>query len=418
MQITLTNNFKPSFKANRIPQEEANYLNKKMMGANTVDIFCHAAADEDAYNSAKTLYLYLESKGKTPRIISSDEPDNFGFDKQRYNILTTDNINSETEKADLATCVDFSKRERVLPNVQEYLSKYSNDKIIGFDHHSCCSDIIPSTMHVTKQYQSVKDIPFEEPKNFYVDSSSKSCSAVLYRFFNAIKEPISREQLKSMFCGMSDDMSKSECIKFANDSDQVKIVDLPKIKDDTNTKEVYYGVVSQLEENDKIDIISHLDVLATLTPEEKAFQKRLFEDAKVTENGKFAYVELPPDDEQWMLLGADNKRTSRILRDFRIRAIEHEKDDPIINKMNDKYKNVQAAAVFYSRPEDNVYQISIHTKEDYAKKFNDYIRKNLYPELTAGGHANRGGGRIFTLDKNACKEWVNYFKIAGENIDY
>ena len=86
--------------------------------------------------------------------------------------------------------------------------------------------------------------------------------------------------------------------------------------------------------------------------------------------------------------------------------------------MRNKLKDVQAAAVFYSNPSENLYKISIHTKNDYAKRYNEYIRENLYPELTAGGHSNRGGGRIYTLDKDECHKWANYFVQAAENIDY
>jgi len=271
-------------------------------------------------------------------------------------------------------------------------------------------------MKIVEQYKSVADIPMDEPKNYYVDTTAKSCSAVLYRFFKAINQPISKEQLRSVFCGMSDDMNKNRIVKFLNDS---KLKYTPKIQSDDNTREVYDEVSSKLDESEKKEIISHLDVMSKLSEKEKSFYKRLFRDIKLSDNKKFAYVEIAPDDPQWLELGDENKTTSSMLREFRVNVLENDPEDSEIGKdLHEKLKDVQAVAAFYSNTKENIYKISIHTNNDYAKKYNDYIRENLCSNLTAGGHANRGGGRIFSLDNEKCHEWANYFKTASENIEY
>ena len=59
--------------------------------------------------------------------------------------------------------------------------------------------------------------------------------------------------------------------------------------------------------------------------------------------------------------------------------------------------------------------LSIQTKEDYAKQIIDNI-KTTCPELVAGGHENRSGGSIETLDTQKCHDWVNLFVNSADKI--
>ncbi len=414
MQVTIKP-YRASFKANPMPKIEAEYLNNKMLAADSVDIFCHKSADEDAFNSQKVLYEYLKKMGKHPRIITTDEKYNYGYDRDRYNIITVPEVTSDTEKADLAVCVDFSKKERLNPNVVEYLEKYDNDSIIGFDHHNENIYISPSTMKITEQYKSVSDIPIEAPKNYYIDSTAKSCTSILYRFLTSIGEPISDDQTKSLYCGMVDDMNKSGLVKFI---ENLKAKLTPKIDGEDNAKEVYHAIASKVSASDKEDIVAHLDIISTLDDKEKDFQKRLFKEIKFSSNGKLAYVEIPQGDKQWNDLGEDNRRTSIILRDFRTRILDNKISDSNISKtLHEKLKDVQAIAVFYSKPECDSYRMSMHSKNNYAKKYCDYVRDNLYSELIAGGHSNRCGGGTTSADPKVCHSWVEYFIQAGEDVD-
>ncbi len=414
MQLYNVGAYNPSFSANKMPKIQAEYMNERMKNAETIDIFCHKSADEDAFNSQKVLYEYLENMGKKPRIITTDEPNNYGYDPKRYNILTVANVDKSMNKSDLAICLDFCEKERLNPNVADYLASYNVNNIIGFDHHNAHSLIVPDTLKISQQYKSVVDIPIQEPKNYYIDSSAKSCTSILYRFLSAINAPISKEQINSIYCGMLDDMNKSAFVKFFG-KDKVSL--LPKIEGEYNAKEVYDEVSSEILKSDKSDIVQHLNVIETLSSREQDFQKRLFDDVKIVGNGKFAYVEIPQDDSEWKILGEDNKRTSIILRDFRTRILSNAPDDSNISKnLHKKLDNIQAVGVFYSKSECGSYRVSLHSRNDYAKKYCDYIRDNLYPELVAGGHSNRCGGGINDANPDQCHTWVQYFVKASNLV--
>lgn len=415
MKVNSVNTFKPVFKANKMSEKQALYLNNKLLSSDKVDIFCHSATDEDAFNSAKTLYTYLEQKGKHPRIVASRDFDNYDYDENKYNIIHFEDVNSDTQKADLAACVDFSKKERLADNVLDYLMSFDESHIVGIDHHNEDEYVIDNTNHITKSYSKENPMPDFEEKNYYIDSTAKSCSSIIYRFFEALNIIPSKEQLKSLFCGMTDDMTKSNYVKLTDDC---HIKHMPKLKDNPNVKEVYEKIENMLTPLDKQEIIQHLNVLAGLSPDEKDFQNKLFNNVRLNNNNTFAYVVLDPDDAQWLRLGGDNKRTSTIMRDFRVRMLAHNYDDKQIpNSLKEKLNNLQAAAVFYSNPEEKCYRISIHSKNDCVQKYNDYIREHLNPGLIAGGHANRGGGRIFTLESEKWQNWVQDFVTASENIE-
>ena len=124
-------------------------------------------------------------------------------------------------------------------------------------------------------------------------------------------------------------------------------------------------------------------------------------DEKIVD-GKMAYIAIKPDDNEWNSLGKDCEHTKIILGDYR-------------KKMLSGNKNLKAVAVFYPSSENNVYKMSILTKEDYAKQIIDDIKKTV-PDLTAGGHENRSGGSIVTENTDKYFEWVNHFTSSAEKI--
>ena len=77
--------------------------------------------------------------------------------------------------------------------------------------------------------------------------------------------------------------------------------------------------------------------------------------------------------------------------------------------------NIDAVAVFYPTNSGN-YKMSIQTKEDYAKQIIDNIKTTTCPEIVAGGHENRSGGSIESLDTQKCHEWVNLFVNSADKI--
>ena len=62
-----------------------------------------------------------------------------------------------------------------------------------------------------------------------------------------------------------------------------------------------------------------------------------------------------------------------------------------------------------SAVDNDCYRISIHSKNNSVIDFFNYVKNNTNPDLTAGGHPNRGGGCIQTLNPKKCHIWVEQF---------
>lgn len=398
----IINNFKqtyqPNFTANVMPKNCAEHINNKLKQAKTVDIFCHTSSDEDTFNSAKAMYSYLSSEGIKPRIIVSGGKECYDYDTSKYNIIQASDVNDKTEKADMAFCVDFSSSTRAVPNVLKYIQSYGKN-IVGFDHHNDKDVITTDYNKITTSYAKIQDMPKLDEKDYYIDSSAKSNCAIISRFFDAIGHKITRNEAKSLFAGMYDDMSKDGIV--THKGLNVTVNDL-KANDNGNTKEVMKSVLGKLNILDKLEIFKHFLDKTKLTPQEEAFKKGLDNRTRYTQNGKMAYIAIKPDDNEWNSLGKDCEHTKIILGDYR-------------KKMLSGNKNLKAVAVFYPSSENNVYKMSILTKEDYAKQIIDDIKKTV-PDLTAGGHENRSGGSIVTENTDKYFEWVNHFTNSAEKI--
>ena len=412
MKIGYINNV--SFKANKMPLNEAQYLNNRLLGAKSIDIFCHVSTDEDGFSSAKIMYDYLTSKGKNPRILCSDKKENLGFDKNRYNIVTYENFPENINKADIALCLDFSQKERIRGGAIEYLEGFDDDDILCMDHHHSKYPITNNFILLEKPLEGAPDI--KNPKNIYIDSSAKSATSVLVRFFQSIGEKMTKSQKISAYCGMIDDMQKSGFV-FLDSSNKVKVN--KKLEEDKNAKEIYDYLDFELTGEEKENVIKHLDVFSSLTQDEIKFRKNLYNRIQLNGNSKMAYVVINPDDEEWYRLGGDTNTTSEILRDFRTRTLAHKKADEFLDEDKiERLKDVEMTAVFYPDYKTKRYRISIHSNKDYAEKMIEYNRNHYCKNLTAGGHKNRAGGSTAGLDKKKCGNWTDNFIRASEKISY
>lgn len=439
MNIQLQNNkvYNPCFKANVMPKGQAEFIDDKFLYAESIDIFCHSKADEDSANSAKAIYSYLEGMGKNVRIIANPNPQLYKFSDKKYNILPEDKVDKNTIKADLAVCIDFSKDERLKGNVLDYLHDFSSDNVVGFDHHDETKLIMPKfdTYKVVKSYDSIKKMPVSAPKNYYIDSSAKSCAAIIYRFFEALGKDISYDERVSLFCGMCDDMRKSAYINFLN---KPKIEFSSEAENDTNTKEVYDVLLAGLENADKDDIIKHIDpplvgledvdkddiikhvdTRSESSPAGEQFQKKIFDNVQINSNGKLAYTIIDINDPIWRTLGGDNPSTRRIVKDSRARLLQNSPYDELIpDELRVKLNDVQVVATIDSDFVSNEYHVSLTSKGDYVKKYADYVREKFYPDLKEMGHSNRGGWSIPNGDEKECAEFLSAFMEAAENISY
>lgn len=398
MIISNSKNFiQPNFTANVMPKNCAEYIDNKLKSAKTVDIFCHNSSDEDTFNSAKAMYSYLKNQGITPRIIASGGKENYQYDVKKFDIIQANEISDNTKKADMALCVDFSSPTRVQSNVLKYLNGYGSN-IVGFDHHNDPDVVVKDYNKITQSYAKTQTMPQIEAKDYYIDASAKSNCAIVSRFFDAVGHKTTKEEACSLFAGMFDDTSKDGITKVGTFG-QIKVSQ--KANDNGNTKEVMKNVMKNVNVLDKLSVLKHFFDKTKLTDKEIAFSKTLNDKTQFSNNGKFAYIEIAPNDEEWKNLGKDTVRSTKVLQQFRKDTLKND--------------NVDAVAVFYPT-NGGIYKMSILTKNDYAKQIIDNIKANTCPDLVAGGHENRSGGTIDTQDAQKCHEWVKLFKQSADEV--
>ena len=397
MNINNQNSFiRPNFTANVMPKNCAKYIANKLKSAKSVDIFCHTSSDEDSFNSAKAMYSYLKGQGISPRLVVSGGKENYQYNLNKYNIIQANDISEDTKKADMALCVDFSSPVRVGSNVLKFINSYGSN-IVGFDHHNDPDIIVKDYNKITQSYAK-NSIPALEAKNYYIDSSAKSNSAIISRFFEAIGHRATHEEARSLFAGMLDDTSKDGITK-VNKLGKVKVTE--KANDLGNTKEVMKNVLGRMRVFDKLAVLKHFADKTKLTDKEIAFSKTLNDKTQYSNNGKFAYIEISPNDKEWEDLGRDTIRSTKVLQQFRKDSL--------------KKGNVDAVAVFYPTNE-NTYKMSLQTKGHYAKQIIDNIKATICPNLVAGGHENRSGGTLKSLDAQKTHEWVELFKNSADEV--
>ena len=389
---------RPSFTANPMQKNCADHINQKLLSAKTADIFCHTSSDEDSFNSAKAMYSYLSANGVKPRIIVSNGKECYKYDTQKYNILQKSEVNDNTKKADIGLCVDFSAQSRAVPNVLKYINEYGRN-LVGFDHHNNSDKISQNYNQLDESYSSKGSQPQFKPKDFYIDSSAKSNSAIITRFFDEIGHKMTNEEAGSLLAGMMDDNGKDGHIKIKDN--QIFISE--KLKDNGYTKEIFEKVLSNIDEKELKEVFNHFAKKAELTPEDIAFRDSLPKKTKYSKNGKMVYVEIKTDDEEWIKLGKDTVRTTAVLGEFR-------------KKMLAANDGVEAVAVFFPTNNKDTYKMSILTRKDYAKQIIENIKNTTYPELTAGGHDDRSGGTIISNDKDTCHKWVKLFVRSADEV--
>ena len=397
MNINSPNNFiRPNFTANVMPKNCAEYIDNKLKSAKSVDIFCHTSSDEDSFNSAKAMYSYLKGQGISPRLVVSGGKENYQYNLNKYNIIQANDISEDTKKADMALCVDFSSPVRVGSNVLKFINSYGSN-IVGFDHHNDPDIVVKDYNKITQSYAK-NSMPALEAKNYYIDSSAKSNSAIISRFFDAIGHRATHEEARSLFAGMLDDTSKDGYTKVGKFG-KIEVTD--KVNDNGNTKEVMKNILGRMRIFDKFAVLKHFTNKTKLTTKEIAFSKTLKDKTQYSNNGKFAYIEISPNDKEWDDLGRDTIRSTKVLQQFRKDSLE--KGD------------VDAVAVFYPT-NGNIYKMSIQTKGDYAKQIIDNIKAKTCPDLVAGGHENRSGGTLKSLDAQKTHEWVELFKHSADEV--
>ncbi len=385
-----------SFGTKPMPKNIAERIFKAVKQETNINIFTHSSPDEDTVCCAKVIYNWLRKMGKSVSL-SLNENDLGGLfiNSANYKIKKNNQQNS-----DLLFLLDFNSPVRI-PKGYTIDSKSAQNKVIGLDHHE-----------VDKN--SLLD------GNSYIDTESKSCSGIVFRFFEALGIPLAKKDMENLYCGILSDYKKIKYISYTQDQNNKSVLVKSKaLLDDKNSLEVLDRVESSLSPRSKSKIYAHLDVLANLTAEEKAFKDSLPSMVQVTPNGKLAYVIISPDNKQWMSLGCDETRNSIILSDLRQRLINNNLDsENFTAKQKEQLKNIKGTIVFYREsPESgSIYKMSLLSKDDYTMRLISYIKTHLNPELVAGGHSERAGGSINSCAPKDVNQFINNFLIAADKV--
>jgi len=430
-------NKKIGFKAAIIPQNTHKLMHRRMMNAISIDEFCHVSPDEDTLNATKVMANFLVSEGKEVRIFAEGKLKGLlktGLD-EKVRIIDPDKT-AELEIADLAFVVDCNSKNRVPRKSAEFLDRYQKSNIMGIDHHKPNKNDVkigniinpfPSD-NTTKSLLGKLNIFIMRLKTevfgknpFYVDETAKSCCGIVYRFFEGLRIKLDDNNLGNLYCGMLNDISKSNCIKLITEDGIDKVIRLDELKKFSQTEELLNKIEAQLSSAKKTEILRHLNIMANLTPEETAFHKKLFTDmVQFSKNGKLAYIVIEPENQEWKNLGQDNIITSVILSDVRKRLLENSPEDKLIPSiLREKLEKVKGVIIFYRGDEkavisEEVYKMSIHSKDGYAGQLiNEYIKNNP-GNNNPGGHPDRSGGRIYSIETDKCNKFINGFLTAAE----
>ncbi len=367
-----------------MPHSQAQYFKNVLLSAKNVDIICHESTDKDSSNSALALAQYLKSKDINSRIILSQDINSLNIKDKSLTIVQAKDLKPDN-KEKIVFCVDFSSKERVADNVSDYIKNY---KIYGIDHH-CDTDITNDFICIEKPLNTNS---IDARKAFYVDISAKSASAIIYRMFEALGENISKLQAYELLSGLLSDCNKKGLVQC--DGKRETITLSQNFIEDKNSFEIFKKLISKLNKQDIKEIIKSIDLTCNLTPLEKEFQKYLHKHLQFSKNGKIAYSVIPPNSRLWSDLNEDNSTTSTIMNRFR---------QEILNSSHD----IKAVLVFYKSNQN--YRLSAHCKQDNLLEFFKYVQNHTDKNIpqSMGGHPNRGGGKLKSLNEKDCKQWIS-----------
>jgi hypothetical protein len=275
------------------------------------------------------------------------------------------------------------------------IDTYNNAKnTVCIDHHTN-EDLFSDGDYVElKKPLDDSELP-KETSLHYIDSSAKSATSIIYRFFEALDEEIDEDRAYDIMQGLVSDGVKRGL--FVCDGTKGIISPKDELKNDKNTYEIYNHLVKILPEEKMQQIAKNIDIMANLTPKEKEFYDSLFTRLEFSKDNKTAYVEISPDDDEWVKMGGDTGRNSNILNRFRRSVLYDDK----------KYPNLKNIIVFYSA--GDTYRLSIHSKNRDLVDFYTYAYEKLedkYNLFSIGGHKSRGGGKILPEDKAQCHEFA------------
>lgn len=376
-----------SFGAKKMPKKVVDTILDKIFTAKSIDIYPHVSPDPDAINSAKVVYDWLKRMGKEVSICAKrKDVKNLKLDPKRYK------LKNNSKPADIALILDFNGIDRAPESFSKLLKKYSPERLVIIDHH-------------IKSHYSINGFS-------YLDATAKSCCSIIYRLFENIGKKLTKTDAKNLLRGMISDGLKRRILGLKKTNGKYKVVAHKGLT--KSAKEILDKVQEHLGTKDKVKIYKYLDILSNLNPKERAFRKHVINNMKLTQNGQLAYAVINKNDKLWQALGSNTMRAKAILRDIRLRITSGIDNDDLFSPEQKKMlKNCKGVIIFY--PISKGCQMSLHSREGYAKRLLHVVRK-ASPELMSDGHANRAGGRIFSRKNEDIQSFINSFLSAAEMI--
>jgi len=382
-----------NFGANKVSKAQAKYFKDALKSSENVNIICHTGTDTDSISSAAVISSYLAQMGVKSTIISSKDVSKFGvLNPEKYNVLKEKDLKGDEKVEGTTICVDFSSKSRASNKALRFFE--NADKTLCIDHHRGINLSNHDYIYINSP---LKNNNVKGVASYYVDSSAKSTTSIIYRFFEALNEDIDNETAYNMFLGLTDDGVKRGYIDCNGVMGKVELY--KEAFEDENFVEVFSNLKEKLSEAQIENIAREVDRTANLTPEQVALKNFLYNNIQYDSDNKIAYVVIEPDNKIWKKAGGDTPTVSTIMNQFR--------QDILSNKDNKKEnENTEIAMVFYKA--NGNYRVSLHSKNVNLHPVYEYIENNCPAKnISIGGHATRGGGRITTFDKNSCNLWVN-----------
>ena len=171
-----------NFRANKVSQAQAGYFRKTLKNSKNVNIICHTGTDTDSAASAVVMASYLAQMGVKPRIIASKEPNKLGvIDSDRFDFSKEKELSDDENIEGTTLCVDFSSKDRISANTQKFIDKA--DKLLCIDHHRGINIADHDYTYINAPLKSNHS---RSVSSCYVDSSAKSTTSIIYRFFEAL----------------------------------------------------------------------------------------------------------------------------------------------------------------------------------------------------------------------------------------
>ena len=228
-----------NFRANKMSQKEAEFLQNKLQENKKTDIICHEGTDRDCLYSAATMADYLQSLGNQTRIIVQQNLKKLNFDDESYTIIQANDFDEAPSDDRTILCVDFSKKDKIPHNLGDYVLNSKN--IVCLDHHNE-PNLKDDYILIEKPLDDEETI--DKLSCLYVDASAKSATSVVYRFFEALNREIDNKTAYNLFSGLVDDSVKNHLIDCS--AQKGEIVPTKKMLANKNAYEVFCALKAKL----------------------------------------------------------------------------------------------------------------------------------------------------------------------------